>query len=58
MEKTCCMKFNKYRKFKSPIKTLVLSIICDKCDGKDEKIFKEEESIELLKNHGLINMTK
>ena len=28
-------------------KTLVLSIICSKCENKDEKIFKEEESIEI-----------
>ena len=35
-------------------KTLVISIICDKCGSNDEKIFKEEESIEILKIHGLI----
>ena len=35
-------------------KLLVLSIICSKCTGKDEKIFKEEESIEILKIIGLI----
>ena len=29
-------------------KTLVLSIICCKCDSKDKKIFKEKESIEVL----------
>ena len=29
--------------------TLVLSIICSKCENKDEKIFKKEESIEILK---------
>ena len=34
---------------------LVLSIICDKCGSNDEKIFKEEESIEILKILGLIN---
>ena len=34
-------------------KTLVLSIVCDKCGSKDEKIFKEE-SIEILKVLGLI----
>ena len=28
-------------------KTLFLSIICSKCDKKDEKIFKEKESINI-----------
>ena len=28
-------------------KTLVISIICDKFCHKDEKIFKEEESVEI-----------
>ena len=36
-------------------KTLVLSIICSKCENEDEKIFKEEESIEILKFFGLVN---
>ena len=36
-------------------KTLVLSIICSKCENEDEKIFKEEESIEILKIFGLVN---
>ena len=49
----------KYRKFKNPKisyifeKTLVLSIICSKCKMEDEKILKEEESIEILKILGL-----
>ena len=30
-------------------KTLVLSIICSKCKSEDEKIFKEQKSIEILK---------
>ena len=30
-------------------KTLVLSIICSKCKNEEEKIFKEEESIKILK---------
>ena len=34
-------------------KALVFSIICNKCKNKDEKIFKEEESIEILKFIGL-----
>ena len=53
--------FQKYRKFeKSKIsyllgKTLVLSIIYIKCKNEEEKIFKEEESIEILKILGLIS---
>ena len=35
-------------------KTLFLSIICDKCGSKDEKMFKEEESIEILEILALI----
>ena len=35
-------------------KTLDFSIICSKYRIKDEKIFKEEESIEILKILGLI----
>ena len=35
-------------------KTLALYIVCKKCKNKDEKIFKEEESIEILKIFGLI----
>ena len=30
-------------------KTLILFIIWSKCENEDEKIFKEEESIEMLK---------
>ena len=30
-------------------KTLLLSSICNKCGSEDEKIFMEEESIEILK---------
>ena len=61
MEKMSCIKCSKYKKFKNPKtpyifdKTLVFSIICDKCGSKDEKIFKEEELVEILKSHGLIN---
>ena len=36
-------------------KTLVLSIIWSKCECKDNKVFKEEESIEILTVLGLIN---
>ena len=61
MRKLYCIVCGKYRKSeKSKIsylleKTLVLSIICSKCKNKDEKIFKEEESIEILKILGLVN---
>ena len=55
-----CVICGKYRKFEKPKisylleKTLVLSIICSKCKNEDKKIFKEEESIEILKTLGLI----
>ena len=60
MKKIYCVICSKYRKFeKSKIsylleKTLVLSIICCKCKNEDEKLFKEEESIEISKFFGLI----
>ena len=60
MEELYCVICGKYRKFEKPKisylleKTLVLSIICSKCKNEDEKIFKEEESIEILKILGLI----
>ena len=59
MKKLSCIICGKYRKFeKSKIcileKTLVLSIICSKGKTEDETIFKEEESIEILKILGLI----
>ena len=50
----------KYRKFGRPRisyllqKTLVPSIICSKCKNEDKKIFKEEDSIVILKILGLI----
>ena len=49
-----------YRKFDKPKisyilrKTLALSFTCSKCKNEDKKIFKEEESIEILKILGLI----
>ena len=55
MKKLYCVISRKYRKFREPKilhlleKTLVLSIICSKCKNEDEKLFKEEESIETLK---------
>ena len=61
MKKLYCIICGKYRKFEKPKisylleKTLVLSIICSKCKNEDKKIFKEEESMEILKILGLIN---
>ena len=40
------LKVLKYQTFSK--KTLVLSIISSKCGSKDEKIFKEEKSTEIL----------
>ena len=61
MKKIYCAGCGKYKKFKNIEvsyifeKTSVLSIICSKCGSKDEKMFKEEESIKILKILGLIN---
>ena len=52
-----CSKYRKLEKLKISyllVKTLVLSIICSKCKNEDEKLFKKEESIEILKIIGLI----
>ena len=60
MKKLYCIICGKYIKFEKPKisylleKTLLLSIICSKCKNEDEKLFKEEESIEILKILGLI----
>ena len=37
---------------------LVLSIICSKCKSEKEKLFEEEESIEILKILGFISNIK
>ena len=57
MKKLYCVLCGKYRKFgKLKVsylleKTLVLSVSCNKCKCEEkEKIFKEEESIEIIKN--------
>ena len=61
MKKLCCIICDKCRKFEKPKvlylleKILVLTIICSKCKNEDEKIFKEEESTEILKIPNLIN---
>ena len=53
MKKIYFIVCGKYRRFKNPKiykfqKTLFISIVFRKCGSKDEKIFKEEESIEKL----------
>ena len=60
MKKIYCIICGEYRKCEKPKisyifeEILVLSIICSNCENEDEKIFKEEESIEILKIIGLI----
>ena len=60
MKKSYFVVCGKCRKFEKPKisylleKALVLFIICNKCKNEDEKIFKEEESTEILKILGLI----
>ena len=44
-----CREYRKFEKLQISYileKTLILSVICSKCKNEDEKIFKEEESIE------------
>ena len=61
MKKLYWLTCGKYRKFEKPKisylleKALFLSIICSKCKNEGEKVFKEEESIEILKILGLLN---
>ena len=61
MKKCYCVICNNHRKFEKPKisylseKTSILSIIYSKCKIEEEKIFKEEEPIEILKYFGLIN---
>ena len=50
MKKIGFIKSIKYWNIKSS-----LSIICYKCDSIDKMIFKEEESVEILKILGLVN---
>ena len=60
MKKLYCVICAKYRKFEKPKisylleKTPVLFIICSKCNREDGKIFKEKDSIEILKILALI----
>ena len=59
MKKIYCVIYGKYRKLKNSkisylIKiTLVFSIIYCARENEDGKIFKQEESVEILKNLGL-----
>ena len=61
MKKIYCTKCKKYKEFKKPKisyicdRILLFSSTCKKCRSEDEKIFKVEESIEILKIIGLIN---
>ena len=60
MKELYCIICGNYKRFEKPKisyhleKALVLSIICSKCINKNEKLFKEEESFEVLKILGLI----
>ena len=60
IKKVDCIKCNEYRKLENPkisyvfSRTLVLPIIFDKGCRKDEKRFKKEESVKILKILGLI----
>ena len=60
MKKIYCVICGRYRKCKNSKisyifeKTLFLSIIYSKREKENEEIFKEEESIEILKILGLI----
>ena len=62
MKKLHCVICGKYRKFEKPKilypleKTLVLSITYRKRKTEEEKLFKEEESIEILEILGLIEI--
>ena len=60
MKKLYCVICYKYRKFQKPKNTIPLKksvrsiTICSNCKNEDEKLFKEEGSIEILKILGLI----
>ena len=60
MKTLYCIISCNYTKFEKPKiahlleRTLVFSIICSRCKNEDETLFKEEESIEILKILGLL----
>ena len=49
MTKLYCDICGKYRKFEKPKRSYLLAIICIKSKNEDKKLFKEEESTEILK---------
>ena len=62
MKKLDCVICSKYRKIEKPKmsylikkKKIVPSIFCSKYKNEEQKIFREEESIEILKILDLIN---
>ena len=61
MKKIYFINFKNYEEFKKPKiayifdKALPLSSICNKCGSEDEKIFRKEELIEILRIFGFIN---
>ena len=62
MKKIYCIVCRKQKKFKNlkiskifEKKTLVFSLTCSQCGSKDEKIFKKEESIKVMKILSLID---
>ena len=61
LKNICCTEYEKYTKLKIfrisyiPSKRLVFSASCKKCTGDNDKIFKGEELIEILKILDLID---
>ena len=59
MRKIYYIKCKRYKEFKNPkisyiyYKDLLLSSICNNCGSEDEKMFREDESTEILKVLGL-----
>ena len=49
MEKIYCVICNRYKKLKKPKMSYIFEMICSNFENEDEKIFKEEESIQILK---------
>ena len=59
MKNLYCVICGKCRKFEKPkisylLEKKIVAIICSKCKNEEEKIFKEEESMEILRILGLI----
>ena len=49
MEKIYCVICNRYKKLKKSKMSYIFEMICSNFENEDEKIFKEEESIQILK---------